>query len=284
MAWGRLALIHAAGESDETLEKIAQLFGYEHEPIHYIAEQSFSSTTEPTVSTTADDNAEQTPKRPPALFIVISQSKTKPDIIPELDTFSGAPPETTEGSYRFNAAEPLLTMARLIPLLHNGLGQKREGNNLDLTRLSSQLAKGKALKRLPYLPRQVWSQRVQIIVDARLDLEPYWVDFEFIVDELKKRLGKEAVSAIRFDEDSMTHEQAYCLPYPARSNDSWYRWQEPADDVALLILSDLNAKHWRYLSKRLQARSAPILTLSPSRNTPNAVSYTHLTLPTNREV
>ena len=186
MAWGRLALIHAAGESDETLEKIAQLFGYEHEPIHYIAEQSFSSTTEPTVSTTADDNAEQTPKRPPALFIVISQSKTKPDIIPELDTFSGAPPETTEGSYRFNAAEPLLTMARLIPLLHNGLGQKREGNNLDLTRLSSQLAKGKALKRLPYLPRQVWSQRVQIIVDARLDLEPYWVDFEFIVDELKK--------------------------------------------------------------------------------------------------
>ncbi len=272
MAWGRLALIHAAGESDETLEKIAQLFGYEHEPIHYIAEQSFSSTTEPTVSTTADDNAEQTPKRPPALFIVISQSKTKPDIIPEPDTFSGAPPETTEGSYRFKAAEPLLTMARLIPLLHNGLGQKREGNNLDLTRLSSQLAKGKALKRLPYLPRQVWSQRVQIIVDARLDLEPYWVDFEFIVDELKKRLGKEAVSAIRFDEDSMTHEQAYCLPYPARSNDSWHRWQEPADDVAVLILSDLNAKHWRYLSKRLQARSAPMLTLSPSRNTPNDVN------------
>ena len=33
MAWGRLALIHAAGESDETLEKIAQLFGYEHKPI-----------------------------------------------------------------------------------------------------------------------------------------------------------------------------------------------------------------------------------------------------------
>jgi formylglycine-generating enzyme required for sulfatase activity len=272
MAWGRLALIHAAGESDQTLEKIAQLFGYEHEPIRYVAEQSFSSSTEPTVSTTADDNAEQTPKRPPALFIVISQLKTKPDIIPEPDTFSGAPPETTEGSYRFKAAEPLLTMARLIPLLHNGLGQKREGNNLDLNRLSSQLAKGKALKRLPYLPRQVWSQRIQIIVDARLDLEPYWVDFEFIVDEFKKRLGKEAVSAIRFDEDSMTHEQAYFLPYPARSNDSWHRWQEPADDVALLILSDLNAKHWRYLIKRLQTRTAPILTLSPSANTPSDVN------------
>ncbi len=272
MAWGRLALIHAAGESDQTLEKIAQLFGYEREEPRHLdfnpIEQGFSSTTDLIISTTADE----TPKRPPALFIVISQSKTKPDIIPEPDTFSGAPPETTEGSYRFKAAEPLLTMARLIPLLHNGLGQKRKGNNLDLSRLSSQLAKGKALKRLPYLPRQVWSQRVQIIVDARLDLEPYWLDFEFIVDELKKRLGQEAVSAIRFDEDSMTHEQAYCLPYPARSNDSWHRWQEPADDVAVLILSDLNAKHWRYLSKRLQARSAPMLTLSPSRNTPNDVN------------
>ncbi len=272
MAWGRLALIHAAGESDQTLEKIAQLFGYEREEPRHLdfnpIEQGFSSTTDLIISTTADE----TPKRPPALFIVISQSKTKPDIIPEPDTFSGAPPETTEGSYRFKAAEPLLTMARLIPLLHNGLGQKRKGNNLDLSRLSSQLAKGKALKRLPYLPRQVWSQRVQIIVDARLDLEPYWLDFEFIVDELKKRLGKEAVSAIRFDEDSMTHEQAYCLPYPARSNDSWQLWQQPADDVAVLILSDLNAKHWRYLSKRLQARSAPMLTLSPSANTPNDVN------------
>jgi formylglycine-generating enzyme required for sulfatase activity len=279
MAWGRLALIHAAGESDETLEKIAQLFGYEHEPIHLHVnpiEYGFSSTTELTVPTTADE----TPKRPPALFIVISQLKTKPSITPEPDTLSGSPPElSSEGSYRFKAAEPLLTMARLIPLLHNGLGQKRKGNNLDLSRLSSQLAKGKALTRLPYLPRQVWSQRVQIIVDARLDLEPYWGDFEFIVDELKKRLGQEAVSAIRFDEDSINHEQAYCQPYPARSNDSWYRWQEPADDVAVLILSDLNAKHWRYLSKRLQARTPPMLTLSPSRNTPNDVNLCQLLKP-----
>jgi formylglycine-generating enzyme required for sulfatase activity len=280
MAWGRLALIHAAGESDDTLEKIAQLFGYEHEPRQVIAEQGFSSTTELGITTTADDNAEQIPKRPPALFIVISQSKTKPSITPELDTPSGSPPElTTEGSYRFKAAEPLLTMARLTPLLHNGLGQKRKGNNLDLNRLSSQLAKGKALKHLPYLPRVVWSQRLQIIVDARLDLEPYWLDFEFIVHELKQRLGQEAVSAIRFDEDSINHEQAYCLPYPASSNDSWQLWQEPANDVAVLILSDLNAKHWRYLSKRLQPRTAPILTLSPSHNTPNDINLCQLLKP-----
>jgi formylglycine-generating enzyme required for sulfatase activity len=283
MAWGRLALIHAAGESDDILKKMAELWGYQ--PVEQDVKLSLKKDSENLPENQNDtgkenqENAEH-PARPPALFIVVNQLKTKPDISPEPDSFSGTPPELTlEGSYRFKAAKPLLTMARLIPLLHNGLGQNRKGNNIDMARLSSQLAQGKALKRLPYLPRLVWSQRVQIIVDARLDLEPYWVDFEFIVDELKKRLGKEAVSAIRFDEDSMTHEQAYCLSYPARSHDSWQLWQEPADDVAVLILSDVDAKHWRYLIKRLQPRTAPILTLSPSRNAPNDVSLCQLLKP-----
>lgn len=286
MAWGRLALIHAAEESPEVLEKMATLWGYEAivpQPTD-TDRKSYQSSDQGQSRILADEPAEEKPIRPPALFIVVNK-------LQQLATTDSAEPEylskpenvllpDKSGSYQFPKAKPLLSMARLIPLLHNSLGQSRRGNNINISCLSAQIAKGKALHRLPYLPRQVWPQRLLIIVDARLDLEPYWVDFIFIVKELKRLLGKEAVTAIRFDEDSLISGQAYCLPYPAAADDEWREWQQPANDEAVLILSDLAARHWRVLFKRLQQHPDQILTLSPSTNRPEDLNLCQTVKPT----
>ena len=266
MAWGRLALIHAAGVSDDTLDKMATLWGY---ALEQKTQQSAEETDsqEPASTQTPETTRSQHPSRPAALFVVVSDyqdlrnNAEQPDYLNN-PNYTLAP--DPDGSYCFTPAQPLLNIASLIPLLHNGLGQTRTGNNIDMARLSTQLAQGQPLKRLPYLPRRVWPQQLQIIVDARLELEPYWPDFAYIVTELKHLLGEAAVTAIRFDDDTVSAEHAYCLPYPACADADWQPWQLPANDVAVLVLSDLQATYWQRLLTRLQQRLAPLLTLSPS--------------------
>jgi hypothetical protein len=286
MAWGRLALIQAAGEDEAVRDKIAEAFGYQ-------AEKSDDSQADNNELPPADEKhqepiAQQEPNkpnktpRPPALFLRVKKLQTlnntddgKPAYLN--DTNKNFNKQTsTDGTYCFAPPSQLLPMSRLCPFLHNGLGQARTGGKIDHRRLIKQIATGKALRRLPYLPRHCWPQRLQILVDPSPRLEPYWADFAFIIEKLQKLLGEEAVTAIRFDEQSLSDEQAYCLPWPTQNQHRWQAWHKPPEDVAILILSDLGISNhhpaarvrWQYLLKCLQSHTAPILTLSPVAQSP----------------
>ena len=283
MAWGRLALIQAAGEADDaSLQKMAKVFGYvkclDDESLVVEKELDARQYAQHTGQLEQQDASPVGQQRPPARFLRVNKitrlnehGKEAPVHMydPEMRF---QPDDTRQGTYRFEAPSPLLPMSRLIPFLLNSLGLAASGSQLDHRQLARQMALGKALRRLPRLPRQRWPQRLLIIVDAVPHLEPYWADFLFIIQQMEKLLGKEAVTSIRFDERCFEGDQLpRYVAWPRQRGNKWQRWKAPAADVPILILGDLGAmaEHassvypWRALAKALQLHPAPLLTLSP---------------------
>ncbi len=275
MAWGRLALLQAA-DDEHTLSKLAEVFGYTRLPEDSVekrgpgGEQYKKKPIEESITTAT--------QRPPARFLRINKLiNTETDrndyLKPAYLSNSDMRLSASEGTYRFAAPSRLMPIARLLPLLFNSLAQARTGHSLDYRQLLRQIEQGKALQRLPRRQHRRWPQRLHIIVDASPRLEPYWADFEFIVRQLQTLLGKEAVQALRFDEDTLGEQACYCLPWPAADRDQWRLWQVPSSDVAVLILGDLGFGDdratiaWRRQLAGLQPHSSPILTLSPASGT-----------------
>ena len=282
MAWGRLALLQA-GNDEHALDKLAEVFGYERLPDDVEHSDQEDDSIIDSAIVDIGEATDTSPKRPPALFprinkIVNTPTDTKNKEQPGYLTdpamrlrAEDAPP----GTYNFAAPPPLLPMARLLPFLFNGLAQAKSGLSLDHRQLMRRMEQGKPLQRLPKRQRQCWPQRLQIIVDASPRLEPYWADFAFIVRQLQILLGKEAVQALRFDEDTLGNEACYSLSWPTNDHDRWQPWQAPPTDVSILILSDLGvddrraAIGWQRQLATLQSHPSPLLTLSPASGSPN---------------
>ncbi|MDT4329104.1 formylglycine-generating enzyme family protein [Methylomonas sp. MV1] len=289
MAWTRLALLQAAGQSEQALVKMADLFGYERLPEPErdagIAAQGEASASR---SAEAAEETRTKPKRSPARFPRITKiipletgrdDLSKPEYLSETAPRL-RPQDMPSGTYSFAAADPVMPMARLLPLLFNSLNQPRAGNGLDQRLLLRRIARGQALCHLPKRHRPRWPQRMQIIVDASQRLEPYWSDFAYIVRQLRQLLGDEAVEAIRFDEDTLGTPESRCIRWPTQDRDQARCWQVPAHDVAILLLGDLGGEdsrasvRWQRQLGRLQSRPAPVLTLSPLQAAPDDNPYT----------
>jgi formylglycine-generating enzyme required for sulfatase activity len=286
MAWGRLALLQAAGEEDATLQKMAGVFGYVKQP-----------ALEPPMADDADTVPRQTPstlipiekspkslvpQRLPARFLRVNkitrlpeQDKQPSDYLHD-PAMRLLPNANTTDSYHFAPPLPLLPLSRLIPFLLNSLGVSRTSKRLDQQQLARNVALGKALHRLPHVPRQQWAQRLHIIVDAGLHLEPYWGDFALVIQQFKALLGEDAVEAIRFDEAAWSGEMPDCIPWPGQADDEWRQWKLPPADVPMLVLGDLGVTAdnisarslWSRLLRVLRSHPVPLLTLSPVMHSP----------------
>ncbi|PPD02502.1 MAG: hypothetical protein CTY29_12825, partial [Methylobacter sp.] len=296
MAWGRLALLHAADEGETALQTTADLFGFELEepvPKPKLEKEENGLNLFGGKNFYVPTKLPPQPKRPPAVFFRVNyletlteENTTEPDYLNDPAKCLGSNQQTGR-SYSFAAPNPMLPMARLLPFLHNALGQPKAVNRLDHRRLTRHLAQGKPLHSLPRKVRHRWPQRLQIIVDAGMHLESYWADFAFIVDQLKKLLGEEAVSAIRFDEDTFDSQQPYVIPWPSGERERWQPWHAPGEDTALLILSDLgisdtqSAKRirWQRFLERLSSNGERVLTLSPASKAPLDRAYCRLARP-----
>jgi hypothetical protein len=184
MAWGRLALLQAAGEDDATLQQMAAVFGYEVLPddgknlvqeLGHSVSQSGATTSQKTTGIQADTSLPRLPARFLRVNRIVRNSdeghSQKPAYLtdPAMRLPSNC---ATKGTYSFAQPRLLLPMSRLIPFLLNSLGQQKAGSQLDQRRLAKQLAQGKAIHRLPHLPRQRWPQRLQVIADTSTRLEP----------------------------------------------------------------------------------------------------------------
>ncbi|SEQ78919.1 Formylglycine-generating enzyme, required for sulfatase activity, contains SUMF1/FGE domain [Nitrosomonas sp. Nm51] len=294
MAWGRLALIQAAGESEQVLQQTAALFGYEQLPLNdALQKDGDSKRVEDFVAEKKPEHSVPAAKirRPPARFICVTQTEFPGDVEqPQRPGYLDDPEKQLAlndgkpGTYAFVPPRPLLPLARLLPFLLNSLGQPVMSNRLDHHRLARWITQGKPLQRLPYKKRQRWPQRLHIIVDCRDALEPFWSDFALIVSALKKLLGDEAVESVRLEHDRMDREDCLRITWlagavakeSAAHEIQWQRWQLPSPDTSILILGDLGASEpegnaairWRRFARRLYLHAAPVVTLSPARQSP----------------
>ena len=157
MAWGRLALLQAA-DDEHALGKLAEVFGYAKIPHERMVGDrvGFGFDTNPDITITSE-NTGTAPKLPPARFLRINKmintgtdrnNLQKPAYLSNLDMRLD-PKEALAGTYRFAAPPPLMPMARLLPLLFNGLAQAKTGYSLDHRLLIRRIEQGRALQRLP---------------------------------------------------------------------------------------------------------------------------------------
>ena len=288
MAWERLALIQAINESEATLQKVAQALGFVStvQPrAEGIEKDQFKPDSGLGNDAVATEIVVAPTEKPTALFLRVNRienrgeqreaDRGRPVFLdnPALELDSS---QAQSGTYRFATPPPLLSMPRLLPFLHQGLGQIRTTSRIDYARITRQIAQGKWISRLPRVKQRRWPKRLQIIVDPRTSLEPFWADFALIIAELKKKLGAEVVSAMRFDEVSFGEPQRHTITWPTQALHRWSVWQPPAPDVALLILGDLGMVendmsiryHWGNWIRQLRTHPAPILTLSPAMQAP----------------
>ena len=185
MAWERLALIQAINDSEATLQKVAQALG-------------FVSTAQPRTESIEKDQRAFEPglgndavatepavaqtEKPTALFLRVNRIENRGA---QREADQGRPvfldnpalkldfSQAQSGTYRFAPPPPLLAMPRLLPFLHQGLGQIRTTSRIDYARITRQIAQGKWISRLPRVKQRRWPKRLQIIVDPRTSLEPF---------------------------------------------------------------------------------------------------------------
>ena len=290
MAWGRIALLDAAGEGEDTLEKMADVFGYKQNPTAKSEKPKQQQTAKgeslvkPDLTTDPDEPVQQ---RKPARFIRVreityheQEQSERPAYLTDPNMMLSA---DAGGTYSFDPPRRLLPLSRLLPFLLNNLGQQRSGSRLDHRRITRKIAQGKALHKLPHIPKQRWPQRLQIIVDTGAHLEPFWDDFASIVKSLQGLLGKEAVEAITLNEETLDQALPLATPWPMSEDDFEDYWVPPRSDMPVLILSDLGVTarqhqtrvRWRRFAERLHLHPAPILTLSPASHAPSCLYSCH---------
>jgi len=287
MTWARIALLHAAGESDTALDKVADVFGYVSEKTKIEGKEK-APTIVTTIEVPEDDDRVQATamvSRPPARFLRIVHRRDKGVPNTERPAFLDDPQlaqlsdgTSQGGTWFFDPPEPLLRFSRLAPLLFNGLGKARSTAQVDVRQLTRRLALGQASHRPPCLRRQRWPQRLQIIVDTSPRLEPYRGDFRRIVERLESLLGGEAVEAIGMDEAQLAEQQPLVYRWPGQPTDHGRYWHPPPPDTAILLLSDFGeysdryrpAVLWQRFGSRLAAQAGVRLSLSTAACSPDA--------------
>lgn len=299
-AWGRLALIQGAIadlNQPGVLADVAEQQGYELKPelledleggFERGREKKDDKTTD--ISKLEDETLKPTsPKLEPLTFLVVKsvkhlqQNTEKPSVLsgPTLPLpKDGKNINGLKPSLQFAAPEELMCPARYLPLLHNALGQNVTTKRLAAKAISKRMGQGKPLYRVPRLTRHRWPQRLLIIVDTHNNLMPYWGDFANAVSALIGLLGKESVTCITFEEQSLHSDCARYRYWGLEANraDEPYHYDDPLINAeSILLLSDLGALNGEYnqhgLSRYLRRSinpSASILTLCPVLPKPHA--------------
>ena len=128
------------------------------------------------------------------------------------------------------AFQPLVPWTRLWPRLHQNVTRSHPAG-LDVVRLTGQLAQAKFVQRPPRLTRQTWPTRVHLILDFSDRLTPYWDDWHWLADNLRKLLKDRLLVSVLHRSDAIVLH--------AWSSPEIRPWPQLNSNQTLLIASDL---------------------------------------------
>jgi hypothetical protein len=169
---------------------------------------------------------------------------------------------------------PLAPWSRLWPMLRAILGEVSDTREPDVPELVDRLGAGRAVRRVPMLPRRRWHGEVRILVDFAKRTAPFHRDYAWLRGALAQLRGEEglAVEALESDPGATLKVRRTDVDRAP------YEWRPPTATVPLLVLTDLGLYDptgpaydgWVAFGRRLRAlgRRAAVLCPVPADKIP----------------
>lgn len=159
--------------------------------------------------------------------------------------------------------QPLVSWARLWPLLRSILSQQNTRKRPDIPKLVKQVAKAEQPRRIPQQQRQYWSPKVIILMDRPPRLDNLNQDYVHLQQQLEKQRGNTGLECwfvLDLAKGSM-------LLGSERKT-----WHPPSPDTPVLILSDLGiydhsgqaSREWILFGKKLHQAGCQAFALVPA--------------------
>ncbi|MBM3226731.1 MAG: hypothetical protein FJZ47_23450 [Candidatus Tectomicrobia bacterium] len=82
------------------------------------------------------------------------------------------------------------------PFLKTTLGQRQDTSAINVPRLVDLLARGQAVRRLPYTPHQGWAHTAQVLLDYAEPLLPFWSDMHDLHQRLQRLRGLQGLALL----------------------------------------------------------------------------------------
>ena len=223
---------------------------------------------------------------PPATFFYLSRRER---ITPDAGDEARLDPDWLDGARVLQADQvedpdvrpprkpPLAAWPRLWPVLRAVLGDLARGREPDVRRVVQWLGAGRALRRVPMLPRRRWHCDARLLADFASRSTPFHHDYNLLRDALVQLRGRAGLVL-----DVLESEPGRApLVRRAGAETAPYAWQPPPSDAPLLVLSDLGLYDtsgpaldgWLAFGRRLRVLglSAAVLCPVPAAKIPNSL-------------
>jgi len=130
-------------------------------------------------------------------------------------------------------AQPLAPWSRLWPILRAALQGSRAGRDPDLPALLRAWGRGEVVRRIPRVPRRVWSERASVWVDRSPRLVPFWSDQADVCRRLRAVCGRTGLEVRHLDARAQARSMV--------QRGDMLAGFRPDPDTSVLVLSDLGA-------------------------------------------
>jgi formylglycine-generating enzyme required for sulfatase activity len=210
-------------------------------------------------------------------FYVVKYDEVKPDSRAEMEpAWLAQSPGLREEDSRIDPLamppplRPLVPWSRLWPFLRAALGERVRTGKIDLGRVVDRIARGRVVRRFPYLQRLGWARSCQILVDCHERLLPFWDDFYGLCRGVVRLRGLGGLEILKLENGPF----APCRNY-FKVDEPLRPYRLPGPGTRVLVLSDLGclddggarANSWLRFGRMLQSGQVnPVaLTVCPRR-------------------
>ena len=162
------------------------------------------------------------------------------------------------------AVEPLFEPRWTVGIISAALATDMPGRP-DLVRAVAVMARGRALGRMPSLPRPSLRRGAQVLVDLGAGMEPFRQDQDSFVAALRRVLGEERVEVLHFA-DCPSRDVG------APGTAEWTGYRPPSSGVPVVLLTDLGLGfaargarplEWRAFLDGIRAEGSPCIAFVP---------------------
>jgi hypothetical protein len=209
------------------------------------------------------------PKTPRRLIPVRTEpsNAAAPPWFAEVEAF----PAETQAHFQFVTEHtPLLPKHQMRAIFSAALAVRLEEGEIDTEALVDSRARREPIERLPRRPVASLRRGVQVLLDRREAMMPFFSDQNHLVEDLKAVIGQDRMTILQF-----LDQPEWVIPWGG-SEDAEQRYSPPlAPGTPILLVSDLgigvvplvpdpiNDKTWLSLATRARQARCPLVALVP---------------------